>query len=115
MNYNKQQKKSRQAIKRRLWQSLGGIFVLNVFVSVLVIGLFGGYLVLNNRAAASGFAVRDLEKQISNLRDAGDRLDLEVVAMQTMNSVERQVGELGFVPIDNLDYISSAPAVVAVK
>ncbi|MFH1047178.1 MAG: hypothetical protein V1738_02645 [Patescibacteria group bacterium] len=115
MTSHEKQRKSRQPVWRRVYQSLGGIFALNIFLSGLVSSLFVGYLVLNNQATASGFAVRDLEKQIAVLRDEADRLDLQVVAMQAMNNVEQQVGELGFVPVENLNYISAAPAIVAVK
>jgi len=115
MTYRDRKRRNNQTARARLWQSLRGVFALNILLSSVAVGLFMGYLVLNNQAAASGFAVRDLEKQIAELRDEADRLDLQVVTMQAMSSVERQVGELGFVPVDNLDYISSAPAIVAVK
>ena len=115
MSYQDSKKGNRKLGGRRLWRSLGGLFTLNVALSLLVSGLFVGYLVLNNQATASGFTVRGLEKQIAELRDEGDTLSLQVVAMQAMDNVERQVGELGFVPVTNLEYISSAPSMVAVK
>lgn len=89
--------------------------MLNIFLSTLVVGLFVGYLAINNQAAANGFTVRSLEKKIAELRDQGNRLDLQIVAWQAMNNVERQVVELGFVPVEQLDYISATPATVAIK
>ncbi len=115
MSYRNKQRRKRPTANRRILRFAGGVFALNVLMLSVVVGLFVGYLMMNNRAAANGFAVRDLERQISELRDQNGRFDLEVVAMQAMNNVEQQVGELGFVPVDDLDYISSAPAVVAVK
>jgi hypothetical protein len=115
MSYQDRKKGNRQLVRGRVWRALGGVFALNVLFSSLVVGLFVGYLAISNSAAANGFAVRDLEKKIEELRNQSDRLNLQVVAMQSMNSVEEQIGVLGFVPIEDIDYISAAPAIVAVK
>jgi len=115
MSYQGTKARRKKATRGRFWGSGRKVFALNLALLCLVGGLLAGYLVMNNQSAASGFAVRDLEKQISTLRDEADDLDLQIVAMQAMNNVEQQIGGLGFVPIEQLDYISGAPAIVAVK
>ena len=87
----------------------------NLTLIVLSVGLSVGYLALNNRTAARGFMVRTVEKRIAELRREADRLDMQVVAMQSMGNIEGQVGELGLVPVEGLDYISAVPAAVAVS
>ncbi|MFH2063102.1 MAG: hypothetical protein ABIJ46_03010 [bacterium] len=91
--------------------------VLTVNVALLALSVAGavGYLAVNNRTAARGFMVRTVENRIAELRREADRLDMRVVGMQAMGSIEGQVGELGLVPVDGLEYISADPAAVAVK
>jgi hypothetical protein len=94
---------------------INGVLLANLFLIVVIISFFVGYLALNNQTAADGFMMRDLEKQIVVLRDQGKRLDLQIIAMQAMNNVGQQAGKLGFVPVGQLEYISGGPAAVAVK
>ena len=100
---------------RKVWRVGGRVFVVNVGLVTIIVGLFVGYLVLNNQTTESGFTVRELEKKISVLRDEGNTLRLKVVAMQAMGSVEEEVSKLGFVPVSKFDYISAAPELVAIK
>ncbi|OGM00857.1 hypothetical protein A2480_00915 [Candidatus Uhrbacteria bacterium RIFOXYC2_FULL_47_19] len=91
------------------------VLIANLTLIVLSVGFSVGYLALNNRTAARGFMVRTVEKRIADLRREADRLDMQVVAMQAMGNIEGQVGELGLVPVEGLDYVSAIPAVVAVR
>jgi len=91
------------------------VLAANLMLIVFSVGLSVGYLVLNNRTAERGFMVRTVEKQIADLRREADRLDMQVVAMQSMGNIEGQVGEFGLVPVDELDYISAVPAAVAIR
>jgi cell division protein FtsL len=114
MSYSTVKKNKRTPVSRTN-KSTNLILVLNVVAIVMSVSLFTGYLVVNNSSTAGGFEVRNLERQIAELQDQSDRLDLELVSMQAMSNIEKQINELGFVPITGLEYISGAPAVVAVK
>jgi len=116
MLYGAEQKKIERVCSRAGGGRWGRyVLAANLTLIVLSVGLSVGYLALNNRTAARGFMVRTVEKRIAELRREADRLDMQVVAMQSMGNIEGQVGELGLVPVEGLDYISAVPAAVAVR
>ncbi len=91
------------------------IRVLNVMLVAATASLFLGYLVLNNASATKGFTVRTMQRKISELQDRGQKLDLQVVSNQSMDAIQAQARNLGFVPVANVDYVDAAGGVVAVK
>jgi hypothetical protein len=103
------------AVTARLWSRIDWVLVANVMLILSAIALFVGYLAMNNAAATKGFAIRTAEREIAELRDLGRKLDLEMVSVQAMENVDTHVSGLGFVPVNDVEYISSGPAVVAVK
>jgi len=91
------------------------IRVLNSLLLAGIIAAFVGYLALNNQAAAKGFAMRAVEKRIAELEDRRQKLDLQVVAGQSMDAIDAKIKGLGLVPVAAVDYVTGASGVVAVK
>lgn len=89
--------------------------VINVLLIVGAVVAFVGYLVLNTQASTKGFTIRALEKRISALEEDGQRLGIEAVARQTMESIDGRVQGLGFVPVSGVEYVTAAGGTVAVK
>ena len=103
---------------RQQWAALGNrrwLAACNLLLAALGVGLFCGYLWLNNRTSAYGFAIHDLDKKIEKLQDEKRRLDLDVLSRRAMDSVEARVTDLGFVPVDGVDYIVTGGSGVAMK
>lgn len=103
------------AVRARVWRRLDWVLVANLALLCAVLTLFVGYLMMNNRAATKGFAIRTAEKHIAELRDRGRKLDLEMVSVQAMENIDAHVSGLGFVPVSQVDYLTTGPAAVAVK
>ena len=91
------------------------VVAANVTLAAMVLCLFAGYLAMNNRTATKGFAIKEAEERLTELREQGHKLDLEMVSVQAMENIDAHVSGLGFVPVSRVDYISGGPAVVAVK
>ncbi|HTM68676.1 MAG TPA: hypothetical protein VL426_05230 [Candidatus Binatia bacterium] len=89
--------------------------VLNSLLLAGIIAAFVGYLVVNDRAAQKGFAVRALEKRIAELEDRQQKLDLQVVAEQSMDAIDAKIQGLGLVPVAAVDYVVGGSGAVAVK
>lgn len=89
--------------------------VLNSLLIAGIASFFVGYLVFNNQVAAKGFTVRTLEKRIAELEERRQKLDLEVVADQSMGAIDAKVKDLGLVPVAAVGYVSGGSGVVAVK
>jgi len=84
-------------------------FVL-LFASSLVI-----YLFQVNTIAAKGFHVRELEKQISQVKENNEKLKLQVVEMRSMTDLSERVENLQMVEVDKITYYDTAGQVVARK
>ena len=100
----------------RQWAAAGQrrwLAVINLLLMLAAVGLFVAYLWLNNQTAAHGFTIRGLEQQISDLRDDQRRMDMEVLSRRAMGSVEARVQGLGFVPVNELDYLIAGTSGVA--
>ncbi len=89
--------------------------VLNVLIAAGTAAFFIGYLVLNNQATSKGFEARSMEKRISALQDQRQKLDLEVVAGQSMDALTSKIQGLGLVPVTAVDYLNGGSGAVAVK
>jgi hypothetical protein len=100
------------------WAAAGNkrwLALLNLALAAAAISFAVGYLWLNNQTAAYGFEIRGYEKQISELQDAKRRLDLEVLTRRSMINIESRVESLGFVPVEQVDYLVAGPSGVALR
>ena len=79
----------------------------------LVVAFFVGYLVQVNQTSSKGFQIRTLQSQISDLKDAGDKMELKVAQEQSVASVEQKVQSLGMVPTPQVQYVSAPSPLVA--
>ena len=74
-----------------------------------------GYIVQVSADATKGYQIRDLEKQVADLKDQQQKAELQSAAGQSVQAVEDKVQGLGMVPTSSVDYLSDAPPSVAVR
>ncbi len=77
--------------------------------AILVIGSL--YIWQVNLAATAGFTMRDIERDIEEVKMEQKRLDMEVARLQSVESVASRVMMLGLVPAGEVDYIATSDAV----
>ncbi len=89
--------------------------VLNalVFSLVLIIGV--AYIAEVNHASTKGFAVRNLERRIDDLRVQNEQLEFEVAQRESVDHVTTRLKMLGMVPVDQVAYTSTGGSSVAVN
>lgn len=80
---------------------------------MLVVAFFVGYLVQVNATSSKGFQIRTLESQISDLKEAGDKMELKVAQEQSVQAVEEKVKGMGMVPTPEVQYVTAGSPVVA--
>lgn len=97
------------------WRRLADLRWLNLLLIAIVAGLFVGYLVVNNRAATSGFALRSLEQRVGQLESEQRVLELQALDRQSMSGIENRAQELGFVPVGSVQYLTVTGGTVALK
>lgn len=65
------------------------------------------YIYQVNAAASKGFALRTLEKQLSQDQEAVAELEDQASSLQAMDTLQARVASLGYVPADQLEYIDA--------
>lgn len=83
--------------------------------SVLVVFGLGGYLFEVNAIATKGFQIHDLEKQISQIKNDNEKLQLQMVQLKSTTDLTDKVNGLGMVPADGISYLNANAQVVAQK
>lgn len=59
-----------------------------------------------NVSATHGYAMRDLENDITDVRHQNERLQFEVSRLQSVDSVTNRVQMLGLTKIDSVNYVT---------
>jgi len=101
--------------RRQKWQKLFQMSTLNVIAIALILTMGTLYLVQVNRATTKGYQIRDLEKKIQAIEDSNRKVQLEVAELQSLDSVEERIKELGMVPVSNVKYIKTPGSTVALR
>ncbi len=80
-----------------------------LILAILVVGAL--YIWQVNLAATAGFTMRDIERDIEEVKMEQKRLDMEVARLQSVESVASRVTMLGLVPAGEVEYIATSDAV----
>ncbi len=86
-----------------------------VFLGLVTLVSIGVYLVQINTIAAKGFEVRDLERQINELRVENEKLSIKAVELRSSVALMEKIEELDMHPVEGLSYLNPASDVVAQK
>ena len=89
------------------------IKVLNMLIIGLVVFFSVGYLVQVNSLAVKGYAIKELEGKISELKQDGKNLELQVLELQSIDNIKNKVSQLQMVDTGKVDYLMPTPVVVA--
>lgn len=74
-----------------------------------------GYVLLTNRTAAQGFAIKTLQRDIAELQANNQKLELTAADLRSLTAVEATSTQLGLVPADSFQYLPASTGAVAVK
>lgn len=81
------------------------IYFGNLLVSVAVLGCIVVYFLQVNTIVYKGYAIRDAENQIKQLNDEYKQLELDVINLQSIQSITERAQSLGFVPTGSSEYV----------
>lgn len=84
-----------------------------VVFGLLLVLLGAGYLAEINTTSAKGYQIRTLESEISDLKQQGERLELQVAKEQSVQAVEQKVQDMGMVPTPKVEYMMATVPQVA--
>lgn len=81
--------------------------------AVLAASLAAGYLAQVNAVSGKSERMRGLEREIAELKEEREKLELMVATERSMRSVEERVKTLGMVPAAEIEYVAPTAPVVA--
>ena len=97
----------RQPMGRRLPQ---GLQAWNIALSIVAIVLTGMYVVEVSGAAAKSYRLRDVERRVETLKTEATILQNEYIGQTSLKTLSGKATELGFVPVDAIQYVQSNPS-----
>lgn len=100
---------------RSQFSRLLDIRLANLLLLAVAVSLFVAYLGLNTQTATKGFILREIEQKITRLQERKQKLDLEQVMNQSMDNIEAEVQQGGFVPVAGVDYIDAGDSAVSMR
>lgn len=110
-------KKSNAPAKTQRLKMRGAISIrmlnLTVISLLLVVGV--SYLVQVNSLVTKGYAIKDLENRVDELKKQSNELELQVLDLQSMETVKNKVTQLDMVAIGEVDYLSVTPVARATQ
>ncbi|MBP7133646.1 hypothetical protein KBA73_00340 [Patescibacteria group bacterium] len=101
---------SRKIGVRGLEKGLGLVIVGGATVACLIF-----YVFLVNRTSSQSFTLRTLDKQVERLKESTSDLNEQVVRLKAIQSIEDRVKGLGYIPIDQYEYIDLPRQTYALK
>lgn len=81
----------------------------------LVVSLTVVYLFEVNSIAAKGFFVRDLQKQISQIKSDNEKLQLRLIDLKASPDISKRIENLKMIPVDKISYYDASGELVVRK
>lgn len=88
---------------------------LALTLSFVSIALFSAYVWQVNIVSIAGFGAKEIEREISVLRQEQSKLEREVAELQSVESVNRRIKMLGLVPAEQITYVLPDQTSVAIR
>lgn len=101
--------------KNFIFKKISGLnFNLIIFVCIFLVTVL--YLAQINSVAAKGFQIKKLELKKEELLENNKKLELKIAELKSLSNLEERLVDLKMVSLaKNIDYISAAPAAVALN
>lgn len=80
--------------------------IINIFLILLIIGVFGTNLYLSDQAATAGDDLAVYQEQIDDLQKEHDYLQNEYLKLTSLSTIQEKATELGYVSTD-IEYYSN--------
>lgn len=84
-----------------------------LLISVMFLSV--AYMLRINSVSASGYEIHNLEKQVSELDNQVQDLKIRIADAGSMNNIEKRLPELSLVPANQIQRLSTVPAVAMAR
>lgn len=86
-----------------------------IFVVVLTVLVGVAYLMQTNITATRGYQINDLQRQVTELQEQNEKLNLSYIQLQSMANIVNGASKSDLVPITRVEVISPMGSVVAMR
>lgn len=84
-----------------------------VLLTVLILSVV--YLVHVNALATRGYAMKELDHHIADLKKQNERLQIDIIQSQSMGTLQKKIDEMKLVRADHIDYIEPNASVAVAQ
>lgn len=89
--------------------------LLNLFILSLVVVTGMSYLIQANSIATKGYAIKDLQTKIDQLKQDGNNLQLQISELQSMDNIKNRISQLDMVSAGQAEYLAPTPVALAAR
>lgn len=82
---------------------------------ISVMFLSAAYMIRINAVSASGYEIHSLEKQVSEMDNEVQDLQIKIADAGSMNNIEKRLPELNLVAVTKIQRLDVAPAVAIAR
>lgn len=82
---------------------------------ISVMFLSAAYMVRINAVSATGYEIHSLEKQVSEMGNQVQDLQIKIADAGSMNNIEKRLPELNFVAVTKVQHLNPAAAVAMAR
>lgn len=91
---------------KKIGKKIISIKILNIFL-VLTISVIGFiYIFSINELIAKGFKLNELKKELNRISEENSEYNLEILSLESYNSLNKRASELKMVAVEEIDYIT---------
>jgi len=105
MSYYQTDNFEKPETKPRFWKSTKFCVVL---LAIIFVFSLCSYLWQINYISEKGYKIKDLENQISLLKEENEKLAISLVQMQSMSDLNGKVASLGMVSVNEIVYLNES-------
>ena len=99
--------------KRR--NSQYGRISLNLVVFAVIIVLVLAHLIQVNSLVTTGYQIRDLQKILKEKEEASQKLEIEILKLQSVNNLQEAAKKINMVSVDKMKYLQSLEGEIAAR
>lgn len=84
-------------------------FKATLIIGIITLGIL--YVLQMTALSTKGFAITDLQKQLTSLKHEDRNLTVQIAEYRSMTSLQERLARLDLVPVDNVTYIDTSVSV----
>lgn len=91
--------------KKTIQEKQSTCFYINSFLLFLIVLFSGVYIFQVTSFSSKGYEIREVEKSLDGLREKQAKLELELVNLRSLNTIQKKAEDLDLSEVDGIEYL----------